>query len=89
MLIYIFVEADGRLENFGWPDVKIESYPVLINYPISRSIELTAPTYFKCNMTEAVVNDTTSGVPGAIDTFNGYGASGDASGPLIYVNYGR
>jgi len=38
---------------------------------------------------EAVVNDTTSGNPDAIATWNGYSADGDVTGELVYVNYGR
>ena len=34
------------------------------------------------------MDDGTSGVPGAIDTWNGYSAAGEATGEVIYANYG-
>ncbi len=35
-----------------------------------------------------VVNDGTSGKPGAIATWNGWSADGEATGDLVYANYG-
>ena len=35
------------------------------------------------------MNDTTSGIPGAVDTWNGWSGSGEATAELVYANYGR
>lgn len=41
-----------------------------------------------CLAKEAVVDDGTSGVPGAIPPWNGWSGAGDVEGELIYANYG-
>ena len=41
-------------------------------------------------MTEAILpEDPTSSDPRHIMTYNGFSTTGDVTGPLVYVNYGR
>jgi N-acetylated-alpha-linked acidic dipeptidase len=72
-------------------DARIDEIPVLLSYPIERQVQVVYPSYllYNCSLEEAVVDDGTSGVPGAIPTWNGYSGSGDVTGDLVYANYGR
>ena len=74
---------------------------VLLSYPQRRVVQIVdgAPL-FNCTLKEAVilhsfcsdlekvVDDGTSGNPDAIATWNGYSASGNVTGQLVYANYG-
>jgi len=77
-----------QMQSFGL-DARIEEYSVMLSYPSSRLVEMISPTYFNCTLEEAVVDDGTSGNKDAIATWNGYSAAGEATGELVYVNYGR
>lgn len=50
---------------------------------------MVAPTRFKATLREPPVKgDRTSGLAGALPPYNVYGADGDVTAPLMYVNYG-
>jgi N-acetylated-alpha-linked acidic dipeptidase len=85
--------ADWILAQFtssGW-EARIEAYDVLFPTPKERLVELVAPTTFRAALEEpAVAGDPTSSqkaeqLPG----FNAYSIDGEATAPLVYVNYGR
>jgi N-acetylated-alpha-linked acidic dipeptidase len=67
----------------------MEEIPVLLSYPIRRSVELIAPGYYNCTLKEAVVEKDGTSANVTVDTFNGYAPTGTAEGELVYVNYGR
>jgi len=72
----------------GIPQVDIEEYTVLLSYPVSRLVALTAPSQFNCSLKEDVFpQDPTSGKP-SVDTFLSYSANGDKTAPLVYAHYG-
>ena len=74
--------------QWGW-QAQIEEFQVL--YPTLRqhTLELVAPTRFTAKLTEPPVDgDATSGVPGIMPPYNVYGADGDVTGELVYLNYG-
>ncbi|KAL6067592.1 Glutamate carboxypeptidase 2, variant 2 [Balamuthia mandrillaris] len=80
------------MEAAGIPIVEIEAIPVLLNMPLQRMVSIVSPENqaFNASLKEAVVDeDPTSSLANALPTFNGYSASGDVTGELIYVNYGR
>lgn len=84
--------AEFMLEKFkewGW-DAKIETFQVL--YPTSKkiSLEMIAPTPFTARLQEpAIEGDRTSGKTNdALPPYNVYGADGDVTADLIYVNQG-
>ena len=78
----------AQFRKWGW-DARIETFDVLYPTPKQELVELTAPTIFKAALHEpAVQGDRTSALGGALPPYNAYGADGDVTGPLVYVNYG-
>jgi len=70
-------------------DAEIIPFRVGLNYPIDRSLVMTAPTTYTPGLTEPILpEDPTSDNRWRNMSFNGYGASGDVTGELVYVNYG-
>ncbi|MGA2564744.1 MAG: transferrin receptor-like dimerization domain-containing protein [Steroidobacteraceae bacterium] len=84
--------AQFMLEQFrawGW-DAQIESFSVLYPTPKLVALQLIAPTRFTAKLHEpAVPGDRSSGNTAAgLPPYNVYGADGDVTGDLVYVNYG-
>ncbi len=78
-----------RLAAWGW-DARIETFDVLFPTPRERVVELVAPTRFRARLEEpAVPGDPTSSQRAEqLPTYNAYSADGEATAPLVYVNYG-
>ncbi len=77
-----------KFKSYGW-DARLETYQVLFPTPKTRSLELIAPTPFKAQLKEpAFAEDETSGQAGQLPTYNAWGADGDVTGSLVFVNYG-
>ena len=85
------VNAEWMLAQFkqwGW-DAHIEQFDVLYPTPKQELVEMVAPTTFKATLHEPPIKgDATSTLPGALPAYNVYGADGDVTGQLVYVNYG-
>jgi N-acetylated-alpha-linked acidic dipeptidase len=79
----------GQLKSWGW-DAHIETFQVLYPTPLSESLELVGPTPFKARLDEPPIpGDATSAVKaGALPPYLIYGADGDVTADLVYVNYG-
>jgi N-acetylated-alpha-linked acidic dipeptidase len=79
----------GQLKSWGW-DARIETFQVLYPTPLSESLELVGPTTFKASLDEPPIpGDATSAVKaGALPPYLVYGADGDVTADLVYVNYG-
>ncbi|RUS21944.1 hypothetical protein BC937DRAFT_90923 [Endogone sp. FLAS-F59071] len=78
--------------EYGIADTTIEEYWPMLNYPKYRRVAIVEPEYlkFEAKLREDKVDeDKTSGDQDAVPTFHGYSASGNVTGPIIYVNYGR
>lgn len=77
-----------QFKAYGW-DAKIETYHVLFPTPKTRLLELTAPGHYTAQLKEpAFAEDATSGQDGQLPTYNAWGADGDVTGGLVFVNYG-
>src|SRR5215469_3258331 len=75
-------------QSWGW-DAHLETFYVLYPTPKQELLEMTAPTAFKAALHEPVVEgDRTSGLTDVLPPYNAYGADGDVTAPLVYVNYG-
>jgi N-acetylated-alpha-linked acidic dipeptidase len=77
-------------QSWGW-DAKLETFSVLYPTPKEESLELVAPTQFKAALHEPpVAGDATSQTETdkALPPYNAYGADGDVTADLVYVNYG-
>jgi N-acetylated-alpha-linked acidic dipeptidase len=79
----------ARFREWGW-DARIETFDVLFPTPKERLVEMIAPRRFRLALEEPVVaGDATSGQKAEqLPTYNAYSIDGDATGPLVYVNYG-
>ncbi|KAE8775826.1 putative glutamate carboxypeptidase 2 [Hordeum vulgare] len=82
----------STLSSLSFP-TRVTPYDVLLSYPVSRSLSLSAPGR---NATAfALVQDTYPGDPYAaasaevVPTFLAYAASGSAAAEVVYANYGR
>jgi N-acetylated-alpha-linked acidic dipeptidase len=84
--------AEFQLRSFrewGW-DASIETFSVLYPTPREVSVELVAPTHFKARMTEPPIagDSTSSKTKDELPAYNVYGADGDVTAELVYVNHG-
>jgi N-acetylated-alpha-linked acidic dipeptidase len=67
----------------------IEEYQVLFPTPKERLLELVEPVKYTAMLKEpAVPEDPDSTDAGQLPTYNAYGADGDITAQVIYVNYG-
>ncbi|EPE02785.1 pa domain-containing protein [Ophiostoma piceae UAMH 11346] len=82
----------------------IAAYDLFINYPEDHSVALLKPAEdsateavseikweiaFQASLTEDVIDeDPTTSLKESVATFHGYSASGNVTGPVVYVNYG-
>lgn len=77
------------MRSFGLAS-ELKEYQVLLPYPRTPSIvELVAPRRERLQVREDVLReDPTSSSRKIVPLYNGYGAAGDITAPLVYVNYG-
>ena len=81
-----FVRDEFR--QWGW-DAQIEVFYPLYPTLKQHSLELLAPTKFVAALKEApVAGDETSSRTDGMGPYNVYGADGDVTGDLVYVNFG-
>ncbi|MBL8267530.1 transferrin receptor-like dimerization domain-containing protein [Steroidobacter sp.] len=77
-----------QFEKWGWR-AKIETFDVLYPTPKEHSLEMIGPRKFVASLKEPVVpGDATSSRTDSLPPYAVYGADGDVTGPLVYVNYG-
>ncbi|MGC1520346.1 MAG: PA domain-containing protein, partial [Steroidobacteraceae bacterium] len=84
--------AEFELQKFrewGW-DASIETFSVLYPTPRTVSVELVAPTHFVARLTEPPIagDRTSSKTQDELPAYNVYGADGDVTAELVYVNQG-
>jgi len=80
--------ALGQFKSWGL-DAKIESFEALMPWPSERVLEMVAPARTALTITEPVLaEDPDSNDADLTPTFNAYSADGDATGEVVYVNYG-
>ena len=79
-----------RLREWGWK-TDLATYEVLLNYPAGKDeIELLRPVAKNLAGDEApLATDKDSAQSSAPGAFHGYGASGRATGQVVYANYAR
>jgi N-acetylated-alpha-linked acidic dipeptidase len=78
-----------QFRDWGW-DAQIESFSVLYPTPKKTSLDLVSPKTYHARLHEGpVAGDKTSAKSaGALPPYNVYGADGDVTGELVYVNFG-
>jgi N-acetylated-alpha-linked acidic dipeptidase len=83
--------AAYALEKFkSWGlDARIESFEAMMPWPTERLVEMVAPTRAAMAIKEPVLSeDPDSSDADSTPVFNAYSADGDATGEVVYVNYG-
>jgi N-acetylated-alpha-linked acidic dipeptidase len=76
------------LASWGW-DARIETFQVLYPTPLTERVELLAPSQHVAQLMEPPIpGDRGSAVPGALPAYNVYGADGDVTADVVYVNFG-
>ena len=78
-----------KFREWGW-DASIETFTVLYPTPRELAVELVAPTRFAARLTEPPVagDSTSSKIKDELPAYNIYGADGDVTAELVYVNQG-
>jgi N-acetylated-alpha-linked acidic dipeptidase len=79
----------AKFREWGW-DASIETFSVLYPTPIEVSVELVAPTHFKALLSEPPIEGdaTSTQTKDELPPYNVYGADGDVTAELVYVNQG-
>jgi N-acetylated-alpha-linked acidic dipeptidase len=79
----------AKFREWGW-DASIETFSVLYPTPREVSLELIAPTHFKARLSEPAIegDSTSSQTKDELPPYNVYGADGDVTAELVYVNQG-
>lgn len=77
-----------QMREWGW-DAQIETFDVLYPTLKEHRLELLGPKPFVASLKEpAIEGDATSSLPGALAPYHAYGADGDVTAELVYVNFG-
>lgn len=71
-------------------EARLDEYRILFPTPKLRLLEMLEPTPFRARLAEpALAEDSTSGQTSEIlPAYNAYSPDGEATGQLVYVNYG-
>jgi N-acetylated-alpha-linked acidic dipeptidase len=78
----------GNFKEWGL-DAHIEEFEALLPTPTVRQVEVTGPKRYVAKLKEPVVpEDPNSGDAHQLPTYNAYGATGDVTGSVVYVNFG-
>jgi len=79
----------GLFRSWGF-ETRLEEFQVLFPTPVTRVVELVAPTRFTASLSEPPVKeDATSGLLSEqLPVYNAYSIDGDVTAELVYVNYG-
>ena len=77
-----------KFRSFGL-DAEIEETEALMPLPVERQVEVLGPEPYTLRLAEpGVPEDEDTSDAGLLPTYNAYGADGDVSGEVVYVNYG-
>ena len=79
----------SKFKEWGW-DAHIETFYVLYPTPKNISVEMVAPTSFKATLSEKPIEGdrTSTQVADELPPYVAYGADGDVTADMVYVNYG-
>lgn len=80
--------ALARFREWGL-EAELAEYEALIPLPLEQRLEIAGPTPWRARLREEVfAEDPDSRLPGILPPFAAYGADGDVTAELVYVNYG-
>jgi N-acetylated-alpha-linked acidic dipeptidase len=78
-----------RLRSYGWEDVRLHRYDVLLPWPEQLSVTMVSPRRFEASLTEDCYPEDRHACVGPELTYLGMSASGDVTGELVYANSGN
>ncbi|HTY48365.1 MAG TPA: M28 family peptidase, partial [Steroidobacteraceae bacterium] len=78
----------AMLASWGW-NAHIETFDVLYPTPLKEMVELVAPEHHAVRLVESPVPGDPGSARGGLPAYNVYGADGDVTAQLVYVNYGN
>lgn len=79
---------EKQLKSFGY-QTELFKYDVLVPWPGNNTVSLVAPVTEELSLVEPPIpEDPDTSVAGALPPMLAYVASGDATGELVYANYG-
>lgn len=76
-----------QMKSFGL-DTSRADFEVYLPFPESTIVELLTPERLRLSLNEPSLPEDETSQKGVWPAMNGYGAAGDVSAPLVYVNYG-
>ena len=79
----------AKLKSWGL-DAKIETFDVLFPTPKERLVEMVEPTRFTAKLEEPplAIDPTSDQKSEQLPVYHAYSSDGEATAPLVYVNYG-
>jgi N-acetylated-alpha-linked acidic dipeptidase len=78
----------SQMKSWGL-ETEMRTYRIWMPHPVSTHVWRISPAPVELNLQEGPIpEDTTSVAFPQVMAFNGYGAAGDVSGEVVYVNYG-
>ena len=79
----------AKLKSWGL-DAQIENFDVLFPTPKERLVEMTEPTKFTAKLQEPAlsIDPTSNQQSEQLPVYHAYSIDGEATAPLVYVNYG-
>ena len=78
----------AQMKSWGL-ETEVRSYKVWMPHPVSTRVWRVSPDPIELKLNEGpIADDTTSVAFPQVMAFNGYGAAGDVTGDVVYVNYG-
>ena len=79
----------AQFRAWGW-DAHLETFDVLYPTPKRVALELVSPRHHTAALTEPPIagDRSSTRTQAALPPYNVYGADGDVTGELVYVNYG-
>ncbi|HJP60403.1 MAG TPA: M28 family metallopeptidase [Gemmatimonadaceae bacterium] len=78
----------AQMKSWGL-ETEVRAYRVWMPHPVSTRVWRISPDATELKLSEGpIAEDTTSIEFPQVIPFNGYGAAGDVSGEVVYVNYG-
>ena len=77
-----------KFKEFGL-EAKIDTFDVLLPYPVQRSLEIVSPIHYVAKLRETVIkSDPDSSDANQLPSYNAYSANGDITAQVVYANYG-
>jgi N-acetylated-alpha-linked acidic dipeptidase len=79
----------AKLKSWGL-DARIETFDVLFPTPKERLVEMTEPAHFTAKLQEppVAIDPTSNQQSEQLPIYHAYSIDGEATAPLVYVNYG-